>query len=170
MVKILYPIQTSWLDYPDKESLAICVCMMGCDNGCFMCQNPEFQNPQYMSYTKEYSIDDFIKEISTLCERNMTNKVVLSGGDPLSCFNIKFTKEFLDKTSLDVCIYTGHNIEYVKQHQVKGFKYIKCGKYDHQNHRESYKNDDEMQFASPNQVLYNSEYQPLSENGVYKFN
>ena len=34
----------------------------------------------------------------------------------------------------------------------------------------SYKNDDEMCFASPNQELYDSNYRLLSVNGIYKFN
>ena len=170
MVKILYPAMPTWLDYPDKENLAVCVCMMGCDNGCIGCQNPEFQNPQYLSFTRDYTVDSFIEYINELCERNQTNKVVLSGGDPLSCFNIDFTKEFLSKTDKDVCIYTGHDIDYVKEHQVKGFKYIKCGKYDHTNKQESYKTDYVMQFASPNQILYDDLCIELSVNGVYKFN
>ena len=83
--------------------------------------------------------------------------------------NIEFTKEFLSKTSLDVCIYTGHSIEYVKKHNVKGFKSVKCGKFEYENLRESYKTDELIQFASPNQCLYDGEYNLLSENGIYKF-
>lgn len=170
MTRILQPIQTTWLDYPDNESLAIIVCMMGCDNGCFMCQNPDFQNANYSNSTKEYTVDGFMKEIEYLCKRNFTDKIVLSGGDPLSPCNIDFTKEFLSKTSLDVCIYTGHSIEYVKEHFIKGFKFIKCGKFEYNNLRDSFKTDELIQFASPNQCLYNSEYELISENGIYKFN
>jgi organic radical activating enzyme len=93
----------------------------------------------------------------------------MSGGDPLAPCNIEFTKEFLSKTSLDVCIYTGHSIEYVKKHNVKGFKFVKCGKFEYENLRESYKTDELIQFASPNQCLYDGEYNLLSENGIYKF-
>ena len=170
MTRILQPIQTTWLDYPDNESLAIIVCMMGCDNGCFMCQNKDFQDSNYSNYTKEYSVDNFVKEIEYLCKKNKTDKIVLSGGDPLAPCNIDFTKEFLNKTLLDVCIYTGHSIDYVKEHLVKGFKYIKCGKFDYKNLRESFKTDELIQFASPNQELYDENYNLLSENGIYKFN
>lgn len=170
MVKILYPLQTSWIDYPDNISSCIVVCMMGCDNGCYMCQNPDFQNPQYLSYTKEYTVDELINELKLLCDRNQTNKVVLSGGDPLSPCNIKFTKEFLEKNDFDVCIYTGHSYDYVMNNNIKGFKFIKCGKFDYNNRRESYKTDDEMCFASPNQQLYNEDGKLLSKNGIYKFN
>lgn len=170
MTRILQPIQTTWLDYPDNESLAVIVCMMGCDNGCYLCQNPDFQNPFYPNFTKEYTAENFTKEIEYLCERNLTNKIVLSGGDPLAPCNINFTKEFLDKTYLDVCIYTGHSIEYVKEHNIEGFKFIKCGKFEYDKLRESFKTDELIQFASPNQALYDGEYKLLSENGIYKFN
>lgn len=170
MTRILQPIQTTWLDYPDNESLAVIVCMMGCDNGCYLCQNPDFQNPFYPNFTKEYTAENFTKEIEYLCERNLTNKIVLSGGDPLAPCNINFTKEFLDKTYLDVCIYTGHSIEYVKEHNIEGFKFIKCGKFEYDKLRESFKTDELIQFASPNQALYDGEYKLLSKNGIYKFN
>ena len=170
MVKILQTISESWLDYPDNVSLAMVVVMMGCDNGCPCCQNPDFQNPFYTIGTKDVSVDSLVNDVEYICHRNLTNKVVLSGGDPLSPCNIEFTKDFLSKTSMDVCIYTGHNIEYVKEHQVKGFKYIKCGKFDFNNKQESFKNDELMQFASPNQCLYNDKYELLSENGIYRFN
>ena len=37
MTRILQPISATWLDYPDDESLALTVVMMGCDNGCPKC-------------------------------------------------------------------------------------------------------------------------------------
>lgn len=170
MVKILTPFQSSWVDYPDNESIAITVVMMGCDNGCQFCQNPEFQNCQYKEGTTEYSVEELIKELEIQCKRNKTNKVVLSGGDPLSCFNIKFTKEFLNQNSFDVCIYSGHDIEYCKKNNIKGFKFLKCGKFDYLNKRESLKTDDKMVFASPNQELYNNNFELLSQDGIYYFN
>ena len=169
MVKILQPIQTTWLDYPDDESLAIIVCMMGCDNGCPFCQNPEFQNPEYNNQTKEYNVNELINELKLLCKKNHTNKVVLSGGDPLSCFNKDFTKELLSNSDFEFCIYTGHNIEYVKSLNLFKVKFIKCGYFDINKKRESFKNDLCIQFASPNQILYNGNYEPLSVDGVFYF-
>ena len=169
MVKILQPITSTWLDYPDKEDCALVVVMMGCDNACPFCQNPEFKNPAYNTNTKEYTTDSLIKELEVLAKRNRTNKVVLSGGDPLSCFNIKFTKELLAKTNLKICIYTGHSIDYVKLHGIKGFEFVKCGVFDKTKFQESQKTDEYMRFASTNQKLFDSNYCCLSQNGVYLF-
>ena len=169
MTKILQPITSTWLDYPNKDDCCLVVVMMGCDNDCPFCQNPDFQNPNYDNETKDYDVDSLIEELKMLCERHRTNKIVLSGGDPLSCFNIKFTKEFLEKSPFDVCIYTGHTIDYVKLHKVSGFKYLKCGMYLKNDSQVSEKTDTYMQFASKNQKLFDSNYCCLSQNGLYYF-
>ena len=170
MTRILQPISATWLDYPDDKSLALTVVMMGCDNGCLKCQNPEFQNPLYDKLTKDYTPQELEEELKILGKRNRTNKLVLSGGDPLAACNIEFTKEFLNITSFDVCIYTGHNIEWVKEHNVSNFAFVKCGKFDYKTFRESLKNDEKMVFASPNQELYNNNFDLLSKDGIYYFN
>lgn len=169
MVKILQPITSTWLDYPDKEDNSIVVVMMGCDNGCPKCQNPDFKNPHYSNLTKDYTVDELTKELTILSKRYRTNKIVLSGGDPLSCFNIEFTKNFLKNSPFDVCVYTGHTIEYVKEHNIQGFKFIKCGLFDETKFQESKKTDEKMVFASKNQKLFDSNYCCLSQDGIYYF-
>lgn len=169
MVKILQPITPTWLDYPNKEDCSLVVVMMGCDNGCPKCQNPDFKNPHFELNTKNYTVDSLIVELEKLAKRNKTDKIVLSGGDPLSCFNIEFTKEFLLKTKLKVCVYTGHSIDYVKLHNVKGFEFIKCGLFEEDKFQESEKTDEYMRFASTNQKLFDSNYCCLSQNGLYLF-
>lgn len=170
MTKILVPFQSSWIDYPDNQSIAVMVVMMGCDNGCPHCQNPQFKDCDYNNGTKDFMVEELEKELDIQCQRNMTNKVVLSGGDPLSCFNVEFTKKFLSQTKYDVCIYSGHDVEYCKKHNINGFKFLKCGKFDNQTVRESKKTDDYMVFASPNQELYNENYCLMSKDGIYYFN
>jgi len=171
-LRLLNNFQTTWLDYPDNESLAVIICMIGCDNCCKGCQNKElkdfmYQNPYVIEYTKE----DFVEKLLSECIRQRTNKVVFSGGDPLSKFNIDNTKWLLSEygDKLEICVYTGHSVEYCKQNNVKGFKFLKCGHFDINTVRQSYKTDEEMCFASPNQELYDSKYNLLSNNGIYKF-
>ena len=169
MTRILQPITSTWLDYPDKEDCSLVVVMMGCDNGCPKCQNPNFKNPDFNTETKEYSVDELIAELKQLSIRHRTNKIVLSGGDPLSCFNVQFTKEFLEKSPFEVCVYTGHNIDYVKMMDVKNFTFVKCGLYDENNAQPSEKMDEYIRFASTNQQLFDSNYCCLSQDGVYYF-
>ena len=73
------------------------------------------------------------------------------------------------KDDFDICIFTGYDIEYVKQTGITGVKYWKCGKFDEKNLRESKKTDKEYILASPNQDFYDSNYNKLSENGILTF-
>jgi organic radical activating enzyme len=126
--RIYTPFQTTFLDYPDPISQAVLVYYIGCDNiGCIDCHNNAFRDYNLKDKNiKDYEINNFIKDITAFCERNRTNKICLEGGDPLSGENIRFTKEFLDKVKdkFDVCVYTGHSIDYVKDIDIKGFKQI----------------------------------------------
>jgi len=167
---ILDKIVPSFIDYPDNESLCLCVVVMGCTHNCKGCQNPLFQNPEYDNGTKVVSVEELYEDLTNLCKRNRTNKIVLSGGDPLSKMNIEFTKELLSKLKdYDVCIYTGYDLDYVKENNVTGFKFIKTGRYIAEQSRPSEKDDTKIIFASPNQKLYNGEYQLLSNDGIYNF-
>lgn len=170
MTRILQPYQASWIDYPDNESISVVACLMGCDNGCYHCQNPDFQNPNYSELTKEMTPVELYTELKEFANRNRTNKLVLSGGDPLAPCNIDFTRKFLEISDFDTCIYTGHSIEYVKSNNIKGFTFVKCGKFEFAHMRESFKDDDKMVFASPNQELYDQYFNLLSNDGIYNFN
>jgi pyruvate-formate lyase-activating enzyme len=169
-VKIDPIFHESWLDYPDNESLATLVYIYGCTHNCNGCHS---QNLQYILKTEGLSInlDSFINEILIYTRSLKSNKLVLSGGDWLTSYNIIFTKEFVKKTSnmLDICIYTGYDIGYVKKRGIKGFKFIKCGKYDVDKKQIPDKTDTYMTFASTNQILYNSKREPLSVNGKFTF-
>jgi organic radical activating enzyme len=171
--RIYTPLQTTFLDYPDPISQAVLVYYLGCDNMCEFCHNPLFRDYNLKDKNvKEYEINSFIKDILIFSQRNKTNKVCLEGGDPLSSENIKFTKEFLDhvKDKLDVCIYTGHSIDHVKDIDIKGFKFIKTEGYMKTVEQLSQKTDDYIQFASQNQKLFDSSYNLLSSSGRYYFN
>lgn len=160
-------LQTTWLDYPDNYSLAVIFYTYGCIHKCKNCHNLALQTP-VLAYSKE-----LIEEILIYCKRNNTNKLVLSGGDCLlKGANLSLTNAIIDKYRdvLDICIYTGYDIDYVKANVHKGFKFVKCGKYDENMKIESDKTDDYLQLASTNQKLYDGNYQLLSSNGRYYFN
>ena len=161
--------ETTFLDYPSPDDMAVIVFLSGCTHNCPGCQNIALQ--KVGTHTEE-EIGQIIAHIIELCERNDTNKVVLSGGDPLSPSNINVTKQvcyYLGET-FDICIYTGYSVDEVKEMDIIGFKYIKCGKFDNKHLQKSEKTDDYIQFVNKTQNLYDSNYQQLSYEGRFNFN
>ena len=170
--KIISHIQETWIDYPDNNSVALIVYFVGCTHECKGCQNPQFQDSILVDdwITMEpKQLLDILKKRSELL--NGTNTLVFSGGDPLHPDNAEFVKEFLEINDyFDICIYTGHQVKYVKKNiKLKGFKYLKCGKYEKQLKQTPNKTDKYMVFASKNQQLFNKKYRLLSCNGIYYF-
>lgn len=161
--------ETTFLDYPSPDDMAVIVFLSGCTHNCPGCQNITLQKT--VTHTEE-EIGQIIAHIVELCERNGTNKVVLSGGDPLSPSNINVTKQvcyYLGET-FDICIYTGYSVDEVKEMDIIGFKYIKCGKFDNKHLQKSEKTDDYIQFVNKTQNLYDSNYRQLSYEGRFNFN
>ena len=162
---------TTFLDYPDPNNIAVVVIMSGCIHNCPGCQNPLLQKPFIRS---EEEIGDVLSKISELCERNETNKIVLTGGDPLSPNNRDLTAQicyYLGKNGEgnDICIYTGYLASEVKKMKIEGFKYIKCGKFDCNNIQKSEKTDKYIQFINKTQNLYDSDLNQLSVDGRFNF-
>jgi anaerobic ribonucleoside-triphosphate reductase activating protein len=157
-------IETSFLEYPDNKSLCVILYMSGCSLFCENCHNTELQK-----YTKTPL--DIYEQLKYVCERNRTNKLVLCGGDPLFRDNIDTTKMILHELSndYDICIYTGYEIERVKETGIKGFTFVKCGTFDKNLFIGSEKKEEYLQFASSNQKLYNEDLELVSDNGRYYF-
>ena len=159
-------ISESFLDYPDNSSLSVIFYMPGCDNGCKGCQNLDLQ--KFEGYSE---IPILIDLLYSYCNRSKTNKLCLQGGDPLYKENLYFTRCILLKLSelLDICIYTGKELEEVKKLDLKGFKFIKCGQFDSTKFIGSKKEDTYLQLASSNQKLYDKDLKLLSKDGIYYF-
>lgn len=170
-INVIYPFRETFNDYPDNESLAVIVYLMGCSNECPGCQNPEFQNKGHESGTRQFNLHEFAETVQAFMKRCNTKKLVLSGGDPMYEGNIAFVKRFLETVGdkIDVCIYTGHTIDYVKANGVKGFRYIKCGKYSADAFQKGGKTDDAMVLATTNQNFYDQNYELVSWEGRLSF-
>lgn len=169
MLKIKYPLDITYQDYPDNYSIAVLVYFYGCIHNCFNCHNPELQN---FNNGKRINVFKLLKYIYQTCKLNRTNKIVLSGGDPLNYRNIdtiKFVLNQLEKNNYEVCIYTGYSKDYIIANNIKGFKYVKCGKYDECLFQLSEKTDDYLKFASSNQELYDNNLNLISRNGIFYF-
>ena len=160
---------TTFLDYPSPDDIAVILFMSGCNHKCPGCQNLALQT--LVSIYVQQDIDKIISHTQELCNRNETNKIVLSGGDPLFIANRDLTKQICEKlgTNNDICIYTGYSIEEIKNMNITGFKYIKSGKFDCNNIQKAEKTDEYIQFVNPTQNLFDSNYNQLSINGRFNF-
>lgn len=158
-------IDTTFLEYPDNESLAVILYMRGCSGNCIGCHNYEL---------KEYKKlpDNIISNLIESCERNKTNKIIICGGDPLFFMNLELTNKIINElhNNYDICIYTGYHVKFVKNSKLeKGFKFIKCGPFIQDLYIGSDKTDDYIQFATSNQNLYDNNFNLLSKDGRYYF-
>lgn len=160
-------ITDTWLDYPDDESQAVEVFMQGCPFNCKFCQNEhlqEYKNSEKITY------EEYTEGITKHLKTTRTDKVVFVGGEPLfkANNNLLLIQQFLKDygKKYGVCIYTGYNAEEVN---IKGFTFLKTGKYIQDKCQEVYKTSKAMQFASTNQKLYDKNYNLLTINGKIKF-
>ena len=144
--------------------------MSGCPHHCPGCQNPLLQQGhELFDMDLQAKIVDHIKE---QCTRNETNKIVLSGGDCLDPCNRDLTVYICSElgSTHDICIYTGYSYEEVKEMQIKGYKYVKCGKFDKDNTQVSEKTDNYIQFVNKTQNLFDEADNQLSVDGRFYFN
>lgn len=167
MEKYKLTLEETWLDYPSPDGNAVIIYMTGCEHHCPGCHSPLLQE------IKLYSEDNetMLSQIITYAKRADTNKLIFLGGDPLHSSNIELLRYFVNNLSkdFDICVFTGYDINYVKQINIKGVKYWKCGTYDQIQARQSKKTDVEYILASPNQDFYDGKYHKLSENGILTF-
>lgn len=159
----------TFLDYPSNIDNAILIMFVGCEHNCPYCQNKELQDPHFNNNTRILKFNEFKKELGAFSLRNRTNKIVLSGGDPLYHSNIRDIKEILDMQGYEITIYTGYGINYVKENKIDNFTFIKTGKYDEELKQEVIKTDKFIKFASTNQELYDKNFNLLSKDGIYYF-
>jgi len=156
----------TFTDYPTLDDCAIIVYFAGCEHNCEDCQNELFQDSASMRDT--YTDSDLLDVIYEKCLSNFTDKVVLSGGDPLHENNRAFVKMFCEETDLDVMIYTGYEKWQVDTLGLKGYRYLKTGKFE-TNNRNNDKLDSNTHFilASQNQELWDSDGNLLTKDGIY---
>ena len=167
MNKYTIVLEETWLDYPDPESNAVIIYFRGCEHHCKGCHSTVLQ--QFCEYSE--SNQEILEKIIDFCKRAGTNKLVFLGGDPLYSKNLDLTTFLVDNLNknYDICIFTGYDIDYVKNLKLNNVKYYKCGKFDINQQRKSGKTDNEYILASPNQNFYNGNYEQLSTNGILKF-
>jgi organic radical activating enzyme len=169
---VAYPLGTTFIDYPDNESLAVIIYFMGCEQNCKKCHNPDFRDPYFHIGTKVLKLDIILNELMIFCNRNKTDKIVLSGGDPLHPNNAAFTKILLEELTkgYKVAIYTSYSKECIQALEIKGFTYIKSGVFNENLYQTPIKTDAFIRFASKNQNLYDADFNLISQAGTHYFN
>ncbi len=158
-----YIVDSTFIDFPDNESYAVIAFLMGCPHFCDGCQNPQLQ--RYMPYDWAKLVVDIV----TSSKESRTDKVVLSGGDPLMNWHIENTKRVVNKLKelgFKICVYTGFDVDFCKKNFDCEFDFLKCGCYNKKLSRPFVKNDYEMVLASSNQDFYDRNFNKLSNNGI----
>lgn len=164
-----YYISSTFLDYPDNSSLAVILYLSGCKHNCKGCHSPETQKikENYAGIEQE-----IYYKINAAFNTYRTNKLVISGGNPLDNSNINITKYLCDNfKDKFICIYTGDLINDIKRENIR-VDFVKCGEYMEDYKQLSEKTDKYIQFASQNQELYSfyeNKYHLVSKNGRYYF-
>lgn len=162
----------TFIDYPDPSDWAVIFYVSGCCHNCIECQNKELQDPT-KGKTEIKDIEELHNIVKDASIHYRTKKVVFSGGDPLYKTNIDLLRDFLNKygNEFEICIYTGYPIEFVKEQNIKGFKFIKCGRYFHtqSQYRKPGLTDKQFVLASSNQDFYDENYNKISINGILSF-
>ena len=169
-------IGVTWIDYPSKENCAVIVYFLGCIHNCEGCQNEQFQDYN-LSEGILFSVGNEIekeegmikvKEIANFikneCERNFTNKIVFSGGDPFHQGNVKWLKHLiLELKNYEICVYTGYEKEFIEKlnreealgESLREIDFIKTGKYFPElKDGIAEKTDEYIKFITKNQRLY----------------
>jgi len=157
-------ISNTFLDYPDKESHALIVYFSGCDLSCKGCHNIEMKDYQEKKLTPPKLYQTLLKESK---RQGNTNKLVLSGGDPLGENNIHYTETLLSlNTFFKVCIYTGQDKipQSIKDLSNK-WTFIKIGCYNEDLKQEALKTEEFMQLASSNQKIISNDLEIRTEQG-----
>lgn len=156
-------IQISFLDYPTLD-WCISVYFIGCAHFCVGCHNPELASVDTCDCVSINKHD--LKElILNKCKRNKTKKVCFLGGDPLHPTNRNDVEYLIKQPEFDVCVYTGYDFN-DNCETLSGYEFLKCGKYDHMQSQQSYKDDYKFVLGSKNQELYDRNGNCISINGT----
>lgn len=162
-------ISHSFMDFPDPKEGCITVFLEGCHRRCTGCHNEDLWEIKSKNLKSHIEVFGNIKQE---LEKWRINNVAIMGGEPLEPYNITFTKNLLialKENNISSILYTGFDIEYVKENGVKGFTFVKTGVYDSRKKQVSGKSDERFVLASTNQSVYDSELKKLSKKGILNF-
>jgi organic radical activating enzyme len=131
MLKLAPSYKMSFIEYPDRNEWCTTLYTVGCPHNCRGCHNEALKNKDY-DIVDMFTNEELISFMFELAEKSQSDNFTIIGGEPLAPWNIDGVRELLLSKAHDfnICIYTGYDIEHVKKLGLKGFKYLKTGKYD----------------------------------------
>jgi anaerobic ribonucleoside-triphosphate reductase activating protein len=159
-----YSLDRTFIDFPDDCSDAVIVFLNGCNHNCSDCHNLDFK--KFIPFESYIVLEDILFLAN---KHPKTDKIVLSGGDPLHPEHIKETEELIRKLKeigFKICIYTGYEKDFVQLNLTKKVDFIKCGVYINSRKQQSGKDNEKMVLASDNQNFYDGDFNKISENGI----
>ncbi len=175
-LRIIPKINSTWLDFPTQD-YAIILMVVGCDRSCTGCHNDELKTFDSNIHS-EVEIEKIADMIRNRGKREKTNKLVISGGDPLSDYNYRGVCALVNMLSneFEICIYTGANYSEAELKLLSQRcypKYLKTGEFNYDMVEQSYKDDNGLQLASTNQEMrefLEYDYMLISKNGFININ
>lgn len=167
MLKLVPKYQISFIDYPILNEWCTSLYTIGCPHNCIGCQNEELKNIEYPEY-QEFSVRFLLTALKDITQINRSKNICFVGGEPLAPWNIEFIKEFLlNNINYNICIYTGYDINYVKENNIKGFNFLKTGKYIESLKIPAAEKRTRFELGSSNQQLWDNNFNLISINGIY---
>ncbi len=169
MLKLAIDFQISFIDYPILSEWCTSLYTVGCPHNCPGCHNEPLKDKDY-PHVMEMCVSEWLIAMSEFSEYNKSDNFVIVGGEPLAPWNIDSIRELLMlNTKYNICLYTGYDVEYVKSHNIKGFKFLKTGKYDKNTHNDLPLDQNTVfNLGSSNQKLWDSQFNLISNNGIFK--
>lgn len=170
----LISLNVDCLDYPERDGISVISYFAGCDRKCTDCQSLSLK-----TRGEGEKVEDVFDKISKYLREVKLNKLVISGGDPLSDVNYREINLLIrlfkgEAPDVEICVYTGANIIEINEKLEKfpNIKYIKGGFYDSTKLvKDIYPQKTEygLQLASTNQFFLNSKRKYISVRGYLEF-
>lgn len=121
IARILYPVEVLG---PGKR---IGIWFSGCSHKCKGCSNPELWQQQEKY---KISIDDVLSLIHQISDANPVDGFTITGGDPMEqSGELMLLLDRLKSISDDILVYTGCEIEGLKENKLRNISVLIDGKY-----------------------------------------
>ena len=157
-------LQITPCDMTNGKDFGVCLWVAGCDKHCPGCHNPESWDPDAGKVFDAEAKSILFEALN----KSWVKRFTLTGGDPLSCYNIKESMKLLREIKLkfphiEIWVYTGYEIQGIPLKFLKNIDVLVDGPY-----IEKYRDITLAFRGSTNQrIIYMSKYhrEEVEDNG-----